>query len=446
MTEYGLLLEDISENIQFPMDVFSEVAQPKTRKITIYHSSDSFDPKTIEEDINPVLFGFRGLLQTDIVERERKLQYLLKTDNDIILVYFDRDIATYVSISKGAPTNDPAGSGFDIFSVNCTAKGAILGQVREAVDTRCTTTGYDITDTDAMLDEAIQLFGKTNYLIFTEVDPNTHLTVAEHHLDFDAYKNEDCYLYKDYGADYFGDFTHKVDAQVANVDDSDGGYVWLLANNIDDVKGLYDGGKSYIGIQFEGVDANKNLVMSEYTGAAGYHDSYAISESTIYYLTITKLGTSLTCKAYSDSGRTTLLDTLTLTLHSDYTFRYLYGCNTYNSGGANVCTLDIENLTIDDAAVYFTQTQNEYMLPNGDYNMVVRMKQSADASANIATMEVDVSSNPSVTQSLVTSYKIYELAFTVDASDNENAVQFKVSREDVSGNMTIDFLGFAAVG
>lgn len=156
MTEYGLFLEDVSENVQFAMDVFSEVAQPKTRKVTIYHSSDSFDPKTIEEEINPVLFGFRGMLQSSIVERERKLQYLLKTDNDIILVYFDRDVITYVSMSKGGAANDP-NSEFDIFSINCTAKGAILGQVREAVDTRCTTTGEEITDTDAMMDEAVLL-------------------------------------------------------------------------------------------------------------------------------------------------------------------------------------------------------------------------------------------------------------------------------------------------
>ena len=182
MTEYGLLLEDISENVQFPMDVFSEVAQPKVRKVTVYHSSDSFDPKTLEEDIEPVLFGFRGLLQTDIVERERKLQYLLRTDNDIILVYFDRDVATYVSMSVGAPSNDPAGSQLDIFSINCTAKGAILGQVREAIDARCTTDGDEITDTDAMRDSAVELDASVEYVYFEQAQNKYMLPEGDYEI------------------------------------------------------------------------------------------------------------------------------------------------------------------------------------------------------------------------------------------------------------------------
>lgn len=168
MTSYGMLLEDITNNIQFPMDVFSEVAQPKTRKIPTYYSSDSFDPKTLGEDIGPVKFDFRGLLQASIVDRERKLQHLLRTDNDVLLVYFDRDIATYVNLSEGVARNDPAGSGHDIFGVKCTAKGAILGQVREAVDDRCTTVGgTEITDGDAMRGKAMELDALNDRVYFT---------------------------------------------------------------------------------------------------------------------------------------------------------------------------------------------------------------------------------------------------------------------------------------
>lgn len=181
MTDYGMLLEDISGNVQFPMDVFSEVAQPKTRKTPTYYSSDSFDPKTPGEDIGPVKFDFRGLLQADIVERERKLQYLLRTDNDVILVYFDRDVAAYINMSQGTAKNDSADPGHDIFGVKCTAKGAILGQVREAVDTRCTTNGVEITDSDAMRGKAITLNAATKYVYFT-------LTQKEYMLPEGDYK------------------------------------------------------------------------------------------------------------------------------------------------------------------------------------------------------------------------------------------------------------------
>ena len=187
-----------------------------------------------------------------------------------------------------------------------------------------------------------------DYTTFTEEDPSSHLTVSMHHLDFDAYMNEDCYLYKDYGIDYFSDFEHKVDVKASGLDYGDGGYIWMLSNDIDDGYGLLHDRKTFIGISFW-YDA---LVLEEVHSSDAYLDfSSTISEDTLYYLTITKSGTLLTCKIYSDSGRTILLDTLSLTLHADHKFRYLFGCNTYNTHSPNVCTLNIQTLSIEIPSV-----------------------------------------------------------------------------------------------
>jgi hypothetical protein len=195
-------------------------------------------------------------------------------------------------------------------------------------------------------DIKIEIGGLLDYNDFTEVDPNTHLAiVGTNHLDFDAYKNEDCYLYKDYGTDHFGDFEHKVDMKASALDDYDNSFFWMLSNDINDVHDLYGGGKTFLTLRCIKFSGTSHIVLEEYESGNLWYDDYVITGDTWYYLTVTKSGTSLTCKIYSDSARTILLDTLSLTLHADHKFRYLFGCNTYNDGNANVCTLDIENLT-----------------------------------------------------------------------------------------------------
>ena len=259
--EYGLYVVDVSENIEFKLEVFHGVTQPKTRKITVYHSSDSYNPKTLEEEIGSIKLGFGGLFTYDVVEYERKLQYLLTTDNDILLVYFDRDIAAYIAISEGTPKNDLGQPDLDIFSLACTTKGALLGQVREAIDGRCTYDGDKITDNDAL------------NLFAVELDTN-----------------------------------------------------------------------------------------AEY--------------------------------------------------------------------------------------VYFGVTQNGYMLPAGDYEMVARLRVSSGASANVAKMEIKNITDDAViatgTKTLTTDYKIYTLAFTIDSTDSTDNVRFTISKENVTGTVYVDFLGFAA--
>ena len=189
---------------------------------------------------------------------------------------------------------------------------------------------------------------KQDYTTFTEVDPNSHLAlVGTDHLDFDAYMNEDCYLYKDYGVDYFGDFEHKVDMKASPIDSDSLGVFWLLSNDIDDVKGLQDASKTAIHVCLtESAGFKMILVTEEYNGMSYKTAWMSGVADTWYYLTITKSGTSLIVNIYSDSARTNLLSFLPLTLHADHKFRYLFGCNTWNSGDAKVCTFDIENLLL----------------------------------------------------------------------------------------------------
>lgn len=199
-----------------------------------------------------------------------------------------------------------------------------------------------------------------DFTTYTEVDPNSHIgLVGTNHVDFVAYRNEDAYLYKDKGENHFGDFTHDVDVLC----DGRSGVnpispVWALTNDVNDLKGIKDAGNTAIAVQFyRKSDGTLVLRLREIYNNANYNDDYTVSYDTWYYLTIEKSGTSLTCKIYSDSNRTNLLDTLSLTLHGDWQFRYIFAAITNNTGSTDNFVLDIENLDLnEEGAATYTKT------------------------------------------------------------------------------------------
>ena len=191
-----------------------------------------------------------------------------------------------------------------------------------------------------------------DFLTYVEYDPNSHITVAEHHIDHLAFRNEDAYVYKDKGANYFGDFLHFVDIK-ANFNWGLG-IVWSLQNDIDDAYGLHLASKTFICVNVYNwsAPAEPTISLREGYGGVQYVDSWPSAVgSTWYYLVIQKIGTALTCKIYSDSARTVLLKTLSLTLQADHKFRYIFGCNTWNSGHNYAIDCDIENLDLSAVIV-----------------------------------------------------------------------------------------------
>lgn len=165
--EHGMAMIDIAENIEQKYDVFSEVSQSKARKTTAFYSINSYEPKIISEDIAPIKLDFIGMFQENEDIERQKLHYLLATDNDVLLIYFDRDIATYIKLPEAVIKDNPMRMDDVLFDVSCVTKGKILGQIRAAIDNRCTTTGSEIIDAEALRGKAIQL-DYTEYTHFTQ--------------------------------------------------------------------------------------------------------------------------------------------------------------------------------------------------------------------------------------------------------------------------------------
>jgi len=119
------------------------------------------------------------------------------------------------------------------------------------------------------------------------------------------------------------------------------------------------------------------------------------------------------------------------------------------TGGTTVSDANASNgqaveLDASGDIVYFDITQSKWELPEGDYTMYARAKDTG-AVANDFKLEVynqtDSSSIASGTNTLDSSYKWYSLDFTLDSVDVDDTIRFKASKDTVTANtITVDLI------
>ena len=175
-----------------------------------------------------------------------------------------------------------------------------------------------------------------------ELDPNSSIDVTDNTLTItDITKNEEAYIYKDYGANYFnGDFEHQFEI---NVPGSGVGAptvgVWGMGNSINDFRGRDDSSDG-ISIQAKGLnETDYDLSMSlEFQGTS--NSVQPLLYNTTYYCTVTRDhdgGVNNTGEyvltVYSDSSRTNVVSnivTIDAYAGQQKEFQYLYACGAYN--------------------------------------------------------------------------------------------------------------------
>jgi hypothetical protein len=190
-----------------------------------------------------------------------------------------------------------------------------------------------------------------NYTGYTETDPNTHISKAATQIDFDAYMNEDAYVYKDFGADYFTtyfDHIFEVTVQTDPITASACLGIWAVANDVDDYVGLAGGVRNNLGmaIKDDGGVAPYFELREINGGAATTDTSSEITEGTTYTIWIKRRAGNVKAYIYTGGLDGTLFDTLDVDMAgASNTFRYLYGCLTYNDGtGVTHTDVDLNNL------------------------------------------------------------------------------------------------------
>lgn len=183
-----------------------------------------------------------------------------------------------------------------------------------------------------------------DFTTYTEVDPNSQIgLVGTDHLDVSLHRNADAYLYDDKGAGYFGDYEHLIDFKFISHTNNGTYAIDLCTNVIDDAAWIY-GNADGLGVRTSySTTPGYCFYLTDFGLLNNDLDNIVITNNVWYYLTIKRLGTTATCKIYSDKARTTLIDTMTVTCKTT-TYRYIYAVDSWNSGNADVLVSDIEDL------------------------------------------------------------------------------------------------------
>ena len=149
---------------------------------------------------------------------------------------------------------------------------------------------------------------------FTATDPNSKWTLTTTRCTAtNLPRNNDSYVWKDFGVGYFGDLRHLLDTQLTNVTGS------ISADNL--IMGIWsiNAGKG----SYQDQDLNSHqlywaplAVTTTYTliiakGGTVIDRSVALTLNTTYYLTITRSAAVFSVIICSDDNRTVIVDTIT---------------------------------------------------------------------------------------------------------------------------------------
>lgn len=209
-----------------------------------------------------------------------------------------------------------------------------------------------------------------NFTTYTETDPGGKITVTSSKVDVATLlDSEVSRVYKDAGVNHFaGDYEHLVTVYCSSATVTGlSNVVWAVANvsNGDVALNGFGNDANWLRM-YEETGSTASLYLQENDGGSSYTDTNtSLSLSTPYYLKIKRdesIGTygTLYCYIYSDSGRTSLVDTLSITLHtSKKDYQYVYAHAGWNSeAGSYSWTGYTENLDLQEGATSSIKTIN----------------------------------------------------------------------------------------
>lgn len=192
-----------------------------------------------------------------------------------------------------------------------------------------------------------------DFTTWTEVDPNSDITVSSDEVSWTAFTaGIDQYVYYDFGDNHFnGNFEHLITIETPILDGK-AIALWMMGDSVAQFGSAEAG--NFIALYFY----NSRIRIYEYY-SGHYEDSY--SHSAIpYYITIERdetIGTYGTLYAYiyDNSGRTNLVDTISVALHQKADYRYLFIANGHSSlsgpEGEYVKDLDIDESSSETTTI-----------------------------------------------------------------------------------------------
>ena len=177
-----MFLSDFDEELLF--NLIKENPRSRTRTIRNYYTPQSDYPSTIKEEIGTKELAFSGFFDYSLVEekhiRERKLDYFLSSNNKLLLINIPRDYATLFNLKNIGDVDDASFRDIDTFYMDGSAINQPLGQIRLAIDARCSTTGAKEGDSGAIQNRAVQLDTLNEYVYFNLAQSKLKLPVGNY--------------------------------------------------------------------------------------------------------------------------------------------------------------------------------------------------------------------------------------------------------------------------
>ncbi len=202
----------------------------------------------------------------------------------------------------------------------------------------------------SLLSYTLAFAATEDFTAYTEVDSDSDITVTSSKIDVSSMrKSANSSVYKDYTASYFGEFSHNIDAYITScsVQYCYGG-IWNVSNTAAATYADQSSGIDGYGLAVRRVSSTYEFYFYKHEGSSDSDtSSIGLSLSTSYYLTIARDDSTITVKVYSDSERTTLLDTLAVD-YDGATFQYLSAVHSMDLAGTESVTYYVENLEFTD--------------------------------------------------------------------------------------------------
>ncbi len=193
-----------------------------------------------------------------------------------------------------------------------------------------------------------------DYTTYIENDPNGRFAVTANTITVTGLRRDDTttWVYKDFGVDFFEALPLGIDfdCQADSMANASTIPAFVLSNTIEHWIDLFDHGDAYT-LQMTSTGAGVKLLFFDAVGGtARDYDSFANTLGARRYCTFTRSGATGTVKIYSDSGRTTLLDTLIVTTGYAAGLRYFMPTSNYGSG-AGAASGDVSNHELLDGTL-----------------------------------------------------------------------------------------------
>ncbi len=200
-----------------------------------------------------------------------------------------------------------------------------------------------------------QYVGRQFFNLFNETDGPGKVTVTNNVITLtNGDRDEDYYVTKDFGSNYFGNFKHWVDVNVTAITaDGNSSFYFDAISNADD--DLYDidaagGDCIFLGVGRVGAGYRVGIYNVD-GGALTLSTGGTITLGSPSYISSSRAGTVLTAEVYStaalrSAGGAGDVDTITHTVVNT-TFQWIYGLGSYNHAGtAKDITGTVSNLII----------------------------------------------------------------------------------------------------